>query len=103
VGAPPAVRWLLVVTAAVWVLLELRQSLTRRPEGVKAGWGSEVLFRVIVGTGALAAGLLHGVAPSAAIAPVAVAAWVGLVLLWGGVALRLWSFRTLGRYFTFTV
>ena len=31
-------------------------------------------------------------------------AWVGLVLLlWGGVALRLWSFRTLGRYFTFTV
>ena len=30
-------------------------------------------------------------------------AWVALVLLWCGVALRLWSFRTLGRYFTFTV
>ena len=57
-GAPPVVRWLLVVTAAIWVMLELRQSITHRPEGVKASWGGEVLFRVIVGIAALAAGVL---------------------------------------------
>ena len=40
---------------------------------------------------------------SATIRPTAIAAWIGLVLFWTGIALRLWSFHTLGRYFTFTV
>ena len=30
-------------------------------------------------------------------------AWAGLVVFWCGIALRFWSFRSLGRYFTFTV
>jgi protein-S-isoprenylcysteine O-methyltransferase Ste14 len=102
-GAPPAVRWILVVTAAIWVMLELRQSITHRPEGVKAGWGTEVLFRLIVGVGALVAGVLSGAAQSAKIRPAAFAVWIGLVLFWGGISLRVWSFRTLGRYFTVTV
>ena len=102
-GAPPVLRWIVVGTAALWVMLELRQSITHRPEGVKAGWGGEVLFRLIVGAGALGAGALSHVAPSATIRPTAIAVWIGLVLLWGGISLRLWSFRTLGRYFTFTV
>lgn len=101
--APSAVRWILVATAAIWVMLELRQSIAHRPEGVKAGWGGEVLFRVIVGVGALVAGVLSGVAPSAMIRPASLAVWIGLVLFWGGIFLRVWSFRTLGRYFTFTV
>ena len=42
-------------------------------------------------------------APAAAIRPAAVAAWIGLGIFWCGIALRLWSFRTLGRYFTVTV
>ena len=96
-------RAILVGTAAVWVLLELRQSTTRRTEGVRAGWRSEVLFRVIVGLGAVAAGLLSRVAPSATIRPAAVADWIGLVLFWSGILLRQWSFHALGRYFTFTV
>jgi protein-S-isoprenylcysteine O-methyltransferase Ste14 len=96
-------RWVLVGTAAFWVVLELRQSITRRPEAVKANWASEVLFRLIVGVGALVAGALSRVAPSATIRPAAVADWIGLVLWWSGIALRLWSFHTLGRYFTFTV
>jgi protein-S-isoprenylcysteine O-methyltransferase Ste14 len=90
-------------TAAIWVVLELRQSITHRPEGVKANWGSEVLFRLIVGIGALVAAVLSGVAESATIRPAALADWIGLVLFWGGISLRLWSFRTPGRYFTFTV
>jgi protein-S-isoprenylcysteine O-methyltransferase Ste14 len=99
----PFFRWILLSTASIWVVLELRQSITHRPEGVKANWGSEILFRGIVGVGALAAGVLSGVAPLATIRPAALADWIALVLFWGGISLRLWSFRTLGRYFTFTV
>ena len=102
-GVPPVLRWILVVTAAIWVMLELRQSVTHRPEGVKANWGSEVVFRVMVGVGALVAGVVSGAARSAKIQPADFAVWIGLVLFWGGISLRLWSFRTLGRYFTFTV
>ena len=32
-----------------------------------------------------------------------VAGWCALGLLWAAIALRQWSFRTLGSYFTFTV
>ena len=96
-------RWILVATVAIWVVLELRQSVTHRPEGVNAGWRSEVLFRLVVGFGALMAGVLSGVATSATIGSTAVADWIGLVLFWSGISLRLWSFHTLGRYFTFTV
>src|SRR5450432_4374686 len=96
-------RWVLVGTAAVWVVLELRQSLTHRAEAVNAGWRNEVLFRRIVGAGAVVAGLLAGMAKSATIRPAAVADWIGLVLFWAGISLRLWSFHALGRYFTFSV
>jgi protein-S-isoprenylcysteine O-methyltransferase Ste14 len=102
-ATPLVLRWIVVGTAAIWVVLELRQSITHRPEGVTANWGSEVLFRLVVGVGAVVAGVLPGVAPSATIRPAALADWIGLVLFWGGISLRLWSFRTLGRYFTFTV
>ncbi len=91
-----------MVTATFWIVLELRQSIARRPEAVKASWTSEVLFRLVIAAGALLAGALSAVAPSATIRPV-VADGLGLVLFWSGIALRLWSFRTLGRYFTFTV
>jgi protein-S-isoprenylcysteine O-methyltransferase Ste14 len=93
----------MVGTGAIWVVMELRQSITHRPEGVKANWGSEVLFRLIVGFGALGASVLPGVAPFAMIRPAAVAGSIGLVLFWVGISLRLWSFHTLGRYFTFIV
>jgi protein-S-isoprenylcysteine O-methyltransferase Ste14 len=99
----PAARWLLLVTAVIWVALELRQSITHRPEGHKAGWGSEAVFRLIVAAGAGAAIVLMRTAPGAVIRPAAAAAWAGLALFWLGVALRVWSFRTLGRYFTFVV
>ncbi len=102
-ATPPVLRWILIGTAAVWVVLELRQSITHRPEGVKASWGSEVIFRLIVGVGAVVAGVLSRVAQSATIRPAVLADWIGLVLLWGGISLRLWSFHALGRYFTYTV
>jgi protein-S-isoprenylcysteine O-methyltransferase Ste14 len=96
-------RWILVGTAAIWVVSELRQSITHRPEGVVASRVSEVLFRLFVMFGALVAGVLSGVAQWATIGSVRVADWIGLVLLWCGISLRVWSFHTLGRYFTFTI
>jgi protein-S-isoprenylcysteine O-methyltransferase Ste14 len=102
-AAPPFVRDLLLATGAIWVLLELRQSLRRRPEGVNAKWGSEIVFRVAVAVGAFSAFVLSRAAPTATIRPAAVAAYLGLGFLWFGLALRFWSFRTLGRYFTFVV
>jgi protein-S-isoprenylcysteine O-methyltransferase Ste14 len=92
-----------VATAAVWVGGELRQSITRRPEAATADWGSEVLFRLIIAVGALGAGVMARVTRSATIRPTVVADAIGLVLFWSGISLRQWSFRTLGRYFTFTV
>jgi protein-S-isoprenylcysteine O-methyltransferase Ste14 len=94
---------LLLGTAAIWAALELRQSIKHRPEGVKASWGSEIVFRLAVAAGVLMAIVFSRVAPAAAIRLAAVAAWIGLGLLWCGIALRSWSFRTLGRYFTFIV
>jgi len=71
-------------------MLEPRQSITHRSEGVRASWGGEVLFRVIVGIAALAAGVLSAAAPSATIRPAAVASWVGLALFGSGISLRIW-------------
>jgi protein-S-isoprenylcysteine O-methyltransferase Ste14 len=96
-------RSVLVATAALWVVLELRQSIARRPEAVKVSWASEILFRLFVGVGALIAGALSVRAPSATISAAEVADWFGLALFASGIALRLWSFHTLGRYFTLTV
>jgi protein-S-isoprenylcysteine O-methyltransferase Ste14 len=91
-----------VGTGVVWVGLELRQGIKRRPEGVKANWTSELVFRLTVVAGILVGTVLSRVAPTAAIGS-AVAVWIGLGLLWCGIALRLWSVRTLGRYFTVIV
>jgi protein-S-isoprenylcysteine O-methyltransferase Ste14 len=99
---PADLRGLLLATGGIWVVLELRESANRRPEAVKADRGSRVVLRVAALVGAVAASVLANAAPGAGIARSG-AAWAGLVLLWCGVGLRVWSFRTLGRYFTFTV
>jgi protein-S-isoprenylcysteine O-methyltransferase Ste14 len=96
-------RGLVLGTAAVWLLLELHQSTKRRPEGQSADRGSRPILRLSAMAGAAAAIALDRAAPGAAIRPTVVAESIGLVILWCGIALRVWSFRTLGRYFTFTV
>jgi protein-S-isoprenylcysteine O-methyltransferase Ste14 len=101
---PTVLRLLLMLTAVVWVALELRHSLvTRRPEARRADRGS----RPVIGFAA-AIGLLLGlgaaqVVPGLAVGDRVVAAWCALLLLWAAMALRLWSIHTLGRYFTLTV
>lgn len=103
VALPPVERGLIFGSAAIWIMLELHQSANHRPEGVKADQGSRFVLRLAVLVGAALASVATNFAPSATIRPAAVAAGIGLGFLWCGIALRFWSFRTLGRYFTFTV
>ena len=62
-----------------------------------------MVLRVAIVTGALTAAVAAKTVPALDITPAALAGWLGLVVLWCGVALRIWCFRTLGRYFTLTV
>jgi len=91
------------VTAAAWFVLELRQSITRRSEAVKADRGSLMVLRATYIGGAAVALVVKGALPVAAIQPDSLASSLGLIFMWSGIALRVWSFQTLGRYFTFTV
>jgi protein-S-isoprenylcysteine O-methyltransferase Ste14 len=102
-AAPPVPHALVLATAAIWLILELRQSLRHRADAVKAGWGSEIAFRLVIAAGAVLAFVLLRAVPDAAIDHPGAAAWIGLALLLCGVGLRVWSFRTLGRYFTVIV
>jgi protein-S-isoprenylcysteine O-methyltransferase Ste14 len=100
---PPVLSGLLVVTGAVWVVAEFRQSLRSRPDARRAERGGRTVVVVPAVVGGGLALFLANVLPFAAVPDPVVAAWCALVVLWAAVALRLWSFRTLGRYFTFTV
>lgn len=85
-----------------WFVLEVRQSRRRRSDGTSADRGSLWVLRATTLTGFLAAGVVVTLAPGTGV-PSPAAAWASVLLIAAGAALRLWSFRTLGRYFTFTV
>ena len=101
--APHVAKTLLIISAAFWLVAELRQSTNRRAEATVADRGSRPIMRVTMIIGVIAAVVAAKAVPGAAIHNRSAAAWAGLILVWCGVALRLWSFHTLGRYFTFTV
>jgi protein-S-isoprenylcysteine O-methyltransferase Ste14 len=100
---PTVLRVLVLLTGAVWVVLELRQSVNYRPEATSIDRTSTRNLVLMVAAGVLVASFALRNVPAAAIRPAAPSQWVALVLLWAGIALRQWSFRTLGRYFTFTI
>ena len=93
--------WIMVPSILFWVAMEIRQGFTRRPEGVKSKRGSPIFIRIAVIIGVGVSVLLNHTWPNTHIWPGF--GWIALVTLEGGIALRLWSFQTLGRYFTFTV
>ncbi len=90
-------RILFAVTVATWLGLEVRQSLRRRSEARVSDRGSYLATRVCVGAGLVVAAFATSVVPGAAIGGQPVAFVVGLVVAWAGIALRWWSFCTLGR------
>jgi hypothetical protein len=67
----PVARRLVFGTAAVWFVLELRQSLNHRPEAVEANWASELVFRLAIAVGVLMVTVLSRAVPAAAIPPAA--------------------------------
>ncbi|HEX3427000.1 MAG TPA: isoprenylcysteine carboxylmethyltransferase family protein [Acidimicrobiales bacterium] len=102
-AVPPVARTLLIATAVVWVVMELRQGTKQRSEGVVNDRRSRMVLRIAIFVGVIGSIEAARLVTSAAVGDPDVAAWVGLVFLWCGIALRFWSFQTLGRYFTFTV
>jgi protein-S-isoprenylcysteine O-methyltransferase Ste14 len=85
-----------------WSVLEVSQGRHSRTGATRADRGSLVVLRVTTAAGFAFGVVVAHVAPAASISR-DVALWIGMTLLWSGIALRAWSFRTLGDYFTFTV
>jgi protein-S-isoprenylcysteine O-methyltransferase Ste14 len=93
---------LFLCTLAFWTVIEIRQALNRRADATNADRGSLVLVRLCAAAGVLLAAFAHGVT-AAAFPSNAVILGISLTVVWAGIGLRWWCFRTLGRYFTFTV
>jgi protein-S-isoprenylcysteine O-methyltransferase Ste14 len=87
----------------VWLTLELRQALRRRPGASSSDRSSLLMLRVWIAIAILLASFAVGRASAVSVAEGAPLFGAGLASMWCGIALRVWSFRTLGRYFTFTV
>jgi protein-S-isoprenylcysteine O-methyltransferase Ste14 len=85
-------------------LAQISQELDARKGAARVGGAT---WRVVFWACLIAAGVLLYLAPrivpAAAIRPGAVAFAAGMVILLAGLALRGWSFKTLGVYFTHTV
>jgi protein-S-isoprenylcysteine O-methyltransferase Ste14 len=93
---------LLAGSLVVWIGIEVRQGLRRRPEATSRDRGSLNVLRFLVAAGVVLAALVSTVTAFAYPYSSVVLA-VSFAFIWLGIALRWWSFRTLGRYFTFTV
>jgi protein-S-isoprenylcysteine O-methyltransferase Ste14 len=102
----PAATALFAGTVGVWAgsehLQALRQALRRRAEATGADRGSLVVVRLCGAAGVVPAALAL-TAPAPAVPDHAVVVGIGLGVVWAGIGLRWWCFRTLGRYFTFAV
>lgn len=98
---------LLLIVALAWGAMELAQY----SQGQQARKGATRIgprsFWPVTGVCAIAANLTlylaPHVVPAATIRPGTAAFAIGMVILLAGLALRGWSFKTLGEYFTFTV
>lgn len=102
-GITPLLRTLFAVVGVVALVSETRQSFQQRPEATVADRGSRMAIRLAALAGAGGVVIAKHAVPSAVITSPGGTGWIGLVIVVCGVGLRLWSIRTLGRYFTFTV
>jgi protein-S-isoprenylcysteine O-methyltransferase Ste14 len=97
----------LLVVGMAWGMMELAQAsqTAQARKGATrvrfGGWRLAALTCIVVVN--LAVYLAPRIVPAAAIRPAPVAFGVGMAVLLAGLALRGWSFKALGDYFTFTV
>lgn len=83
--------------------MELHQSLNRRVDASNADRGSLAVIRVTTILAFVLASVVLNKITWADFAQGPASFAATLLLAWAGIAMRWWSFRTLGRYFTFTV
>jgi protein-S-isoprenylcysteine O-methyltransferase Ste14 len=93
---------LFAASVVLWLVVEFRTSLNRRTEATRTDRGTSIVLRLCFFAGFLLAQAASRIR-SVAIPPGAVTFGIGLVVMWVGMGLRWWSFKTLGRYFTFIV
>jgi protein-S-isoprenylcysteine O-methyltransferase Ste14 len=98
----PVVKAILLCTLGIWAVIEIRQALNRRIEATNKDRGSLMIVRLCAVAGVLLAAWTDKVSATAHPYNAAIFG-ISLAVIWAGIALRWWSFRTLGRYFTFTV
>lgn len=96
-------RALLIALAVVWALVEARQSQVMRADATRADRGGRAVVVLAIAIGFVAAAAVARWVPATAMPHSAVLGAIGLGMLGSGIVLRIWSIRTLGRYFTFTV
>jgi len=96
-------RLLPVLVGLLWFAAEVRRSTHRRREATTDDRGSRILVQAAAVTGAAAALVVTRLTPGKVLATDPFVGWIGFGVLCSGVALRLWCFHTLGRYFTFSV
>jgi protein-S-isoprenylcysteine O-methyltransferase Ste14 len=97
----PVAAALFFSTLAIWLAGESRQAIHRRVEATNEDRGSAVVGRLWAVVAVVLAAALN--IRSTAFSHRPAAFGVGLGLMIAGIGLRWWCFRTLGRYFTFTV
>jgi protein-S-isoprenylcysteine O-methyltransferase Ste14 len=101
---PVGIVYFLVL--ASWYGLEIRQYIRQRARHSVAGADSQNFWAVFwIATSAAVVMLLAApsLVPAAEIGHTGTLFAVGMAMLVTGAALRIWSFETLGKYFTFTV
>jgi protein-S-isoprenylcysteine O-methyltransferase Ste14 len=101
---PVGVLYFLVL--AVWYSLEFRQYLRQRARHSVRGADSQNFWAalwVAAPTAVLTLVAAPSLVPGAEIGHAGALFVVGMAMLVTGAALRIWSFETLGRYFTFAV
>ena len=87
-----------------WFVVEWRQGQQQRNEANLEDQGSRSVIRLTMVVGIFAAVEFARRVPAARIHATQLTVFVvALAIIWAGMALRYWAFRTLGRYFTFTV
>lgn len=105
--ATHAVGVLYFLVLLIWysaeIIMFFRQLRWRKGATRTAERGFWLFFGVSVITAITMLYLAPYIAPAAEIGHAGVAFAVGMVILIAGVTLRLWSFWSLGQYFTFTV
>lgn len=99
----PLVSGLFIATVVVWVACEFRQGLYTRDDATSSDRGSRTVLRCSYMVSVILALVFYHRASAPVIGPAKTVGWIALCVTWCGIALRLWSFKTLGRYFTFTV